>query len=97
MNIDGEDAEFCLHGPFNWRKSTRDRWSLTVDGLYVASVERSRSWKKRGVAKPWSIALLGSPFTSGVPAHNQFRTLDAARNAAEKSLQRVVARLATVL
>lgn len=84
------------HGVYLWHAITRNSWTLTVKGIYVAGVERSRSWKALGHDKPWRVSIFGSPF--GVACRlGTFETVYDARTAAEKETRRLVSKLAHAL
>lgn len=88
---DDEDVSSMFHGPYKWKASTRNRWALYVADIHVAVVERSRSWKSMGQAKPWFVEIFGSRYVSGLSGDkNAFRTLDLARTAAEKELRQTI-------
>lgn len=89
MSIDGEDVTRSRHGAYLWQASTLNHWTLEISGIHVASVVRPRSWKTKGMDRPWRVEVFGSPFVRGI-LNNAFRTLDQARVAAEKEMKRLI-------
>ena len=90
-SIDGEDMTLEVRGPFRWEASTKNRWSLKIDGICVAGVRRNASWQRLGHEKPWRPEVFGSSFL--FMETSEFRTLDEARRAVERWVCSAVERI----